>query len=143
MAQSKDVFAKTAKVILSLLIISAVIGVAFPILGGLHSEVGSAAPGPARASGEDEADTIRNSAPAAWDSVMVKTVTNRCVTDGMNEAEVLRAIGEPNVRYDGRAISSWTWHPRQLNEATIFFTPKGYVYLWNSGCKNLSGIVMP
>src|ERR1700756_1961577 len=102
MAQFKDVFATTAKVILSLLIISAVVGVAFPILGGLRSEVGSAAPGPARASGEDEDDTIRNSAPAAWDSVMVKAVTNRCVTDGMNEAEVLRAIGEPNGRYDGR-----------------------------------------
>jgi hypothetical protein len=27
--------------------------------------------------------------------------------------------------------------------AAIFFTPKGNVYLWNSGCKNLSGIVTP
>jgi hypothetical protein len=144
MAQFKDVFSTTAKVVLSLLVISAVIGVAYPILGGLGSASASPTVTPSGAPGEEGADTMRSAAPpAAWNSLLAKAVANQCVTDGMNEAEVLRAIGEPNVRYDGRAISSWTWHPRQLNETTIFFTTKGTVYLWNSGCKSLNGIVTP
>jgi hypothetical protein len=144
MAQFKNVFSTTAKVILSLLIISAVIAVAFPILGGLDSAVAPAHSPPLGAPGEDEVDTLRSTAPPpAWDSVIVKAVTNQCATDGMNQAEVLRAIGEPNVRYDDIARSSWTWHPRKLNETTIFFTAKGNVYLWSSACKSLSGIVTP
>jgi hypothetical protein len=144
MAQFKDVFSTTAKVVLSLLIISAVIGAAYPILGGLGSASAPPNVTPSGAPGEEDADTMRTAAPpAAWNSLLAKAVANQCVTDGMNEAEVLRSIGEPNVRYDGRAISSWTWHPRQLNETTIFFTTKGTVYLWNSGCKSLNGIVTP
>lgn len=141
MAQFKDVFAIAAKVSLSLLIISAVIGVAFPTLGGLRSNVVPATSNAASVSGDDEADAIHNA--AAWESVIAKAVTNRCVTDGMNKAEVLRAIGQPSVRYDGDGLSAWSWHPRQLNEATIFFTAKGNVYLWDNGCKSLSGIVTP
>lgn len=143
MAQFKDVFSTTAKVVLSLLIVSAIIAVAYPILGGLGSASAPANAAPIGASGEEDADTMHVAQPAAWNNLIAKAVANQCVTDGMNEAEVLRAIGEPNVRYDGSAISSWTWHPRQLNEATIFFTPKGSVYLWNSGCKSLNGIVTP
>jgi hypothetical protein len=142
--KANNVFSTTAKVFLTLLIISAVIGVAFPTLGGLGSAVVSANSTRAGATGEEEADMIRNSAPVPeWDSIIVKAVTNRCVPDGMNGAEVLRAIGEPNERFDGTEISSWSWHPRKLNEATIFFTPNGNVYPWDSGCKNLSGIVTP
>jgi hypothetical protein len=142
--KANNVFSTTAKVFLSLLIISAVIGVAFPTLGGLGSAVVSANSTRAGATGVEEADMIRNSAPVLeWDSIVVKAVTNRCVTDGMNGTEVLRAIGEPKERFDGAKISSWSWHPRKLNEATIFFTPNGNVCLWDSGCKNLSGIVTP
>src|SRR2546425_7419114 len=102
MAQFKDVFSTTAKVILSLLIISAVIGVAFLILGRLGSAIIPANSSPPGAPGEDEADAIRSAVPApTWDSVIVKAVTNRCVTDGMNKTEVLRAIGAPDLRYDG------------------------------------------
>jgi hypothetical protein len=143
MAPFKDVFSTTARVVVFLLIISAAIGVAFPSLSGLSSAVTPADSNPiGGASGEEETDTIRNAAPApAWDHVITKAVANRCVTDGMNAAEVLQAVGEPNVRYDDPGISSWTWHPRMLNETTMFFTPKGHVYLWNSGCKSLRGIV--
>ena len=144
MAQFKDVFSTTAKVVLSLLIISVIITVAYPILGGLGSASAPASAAPSGAIGDDDADTMRTVAqPAAWNNLIAKAVANQCVTDGMNETEVLRAIGEPNVRYDGRAISSWTWHPRQLNETTIFFTTKGTVYLWSAGCKSLNGIVTP
>jgi len=142
--RANNLFSTTAKVVLSLLIISAMIGVAFPILGGLGSAVepvNSNSPG---TPGEEETDTIRNATPAqAWNNLIVKAIANQCVTDGMSEAEVLLAIGEPNERYVDQEISSWTWHPRKLNETTIFFTPKGYVYLWNSGCKSLRGIVTP
>jgi hypothetical protein len=144
MAQFKDVFSTTAKVILSLLIISVMIAVAYPLLGGLGSASVPASTAPSGGTGDDDTDTMRAVAqPAAWNNLIAKAVANRCVSDGMNEKEVLRAIGEPNVRYDGEAISSWTWHPRQLNETTIFFTTKGTVYLWNSGCKSLNGIVTP
>jgi hypothetical protein len=141
--RANNLFSTTAKVILSLLIISAMIGVARPILGG-RSAVEPANSNSPGTPGEEETDTIRNAAPApAWDNLIVKAIANQCVTDGMSEAEVLLAIGEPNERYDDPGISSWTWHPRKLNETTIFFTPKGYVYLWNSGCKSLRGIVTP
>jgi hypothetical protein len=142
--KANHVFSTTAKVVLSLLIILAVIRGAFPTVGGPGSAVVAANSNRGGATGEEEADMIRNSAPVPeWDSIIVKAVTNRCVTDGMNGAEVLRAIGEPDERFDSAEISSWSWHPRKLNEATIFFTPNGNVYLWDSGCKNLSGIVTP
>jgi hypothetical protein len=144
MAQFKDVFSITAKVILSLFIISAAMGVGFLILGGLGSAIAPSNANPLGAPGEDEADAVRNTMPApAWDSVIVKAVTNQCVTDGMSKGEVLRAIGAPDLRYDGPRISSWTWHPRKASEATMFFTAKGNVYLWGSGCKSLSGSVPP
>lgn len=139
MAQFKDVFSTTAKVILSLLIISAMIGVAFLIVGGIGSAVAPVNSG-VGAPGADEADALRVTVPkSAWDSVIAKTAANHCVTDGMNKEEVLRAVGEPDLRYDGTGISSWTWHPRKTNETTIFFTAKGNVYLWSSGCKTISG----
>ena len=138
--RANNLFSTTAKVILSLLIISAMIGVAFPILGGLGSAVeplNSNSPG---TPGEEETDTIRNATPAqAWNNLLVKAIANQCVTDGMSEAEVLLAIGEPNERYVDQEISSWTWHPRKLNETTIFFTPKATFIFGTADVKALEG----
>jgi hypothetical protein len=145
MAQFKDVFSNTAKVILSLLIISAAIGVAFPILSGLGFPVAqSNFINFQGTSGEEDSDTIRKATPtSAWVNIVDKAITNQCVMDGMNQSEVVRAIGEPGVRFDDKGKSSWTWHPQKLNETTIFFTSKGNVYLWSSACKSLRGIVTP
>jgi hypothetical protein len=145
MAQFKLVFSTTAKVVLSLLIISAAVGVAFPILSGLGSPVAQTNSIALQVTtGDEDSDTIRKATPAsAWVNIVDKAVTNQCVMDGMNQAEVVRAIGEPGVRFDDNLKSSWTWHPQRLNETTIFFTSKGNVYLWSSSCKSLRGIVTP
>jgi|ERR1019366_4765366 hypothetical protein len=143
MAQFKDVFSTTAKVILSLLIISAVVGLGFLILGRLGSAITPASSASADPN-ENEADALRAAMPkSAWDNLIAKAVANHCVTDGMNEEEVFRAVGEPNLKYDGKEISTWTWHPAKPNETTLFFTGKGNVYLWSSGCKTLAGSVTP
>lgn len=143
MAQFKDVFSTTAKVILSLFIISVMVGLGFLILGRLGSTIAPASSASADPS-ENEADALRAAAPkSAWDNLIAKAITNHCVADGMNEEEVLRAVGEPNLKYDGKGISTWTWHPAKPNETTLFFTGKGNVYLWSSKCKTLAGTLTP
>lgn len=152
MAEFKDVFSTTAKVILALVIISALIGVGFLIVGGLGSVVVPASSTGAATTDkyEDTADARRTTMPkSVWDRGITKAVRSHCVTDGMNEEEVLRALGNPTSK-SGR---SWTWQlpageclkydgdqciEQKENHAIIFLTAKGNVYLHSVGCEDIN-----
>ncbi len=114
MAQFKDVFSTTLKVFLALLIISAVIGVAGLILGGLGSAVNS--PSVSTKTETDthqtDADALRTTMPKkTWDRGVGKAVKKHCFTEGMNKEEVVQALGEPTKKedYPYSGESTWTW----------------------------------
>lgn len=142
MANFKDVFSTTAKVMFALAIISALIGLGSLVLGGLGSAVlPTAATTASPNKYEEPADARRSTMPkSVWDRGVIKAVKHHRVTDGMNQDEVLRALGEPT----SRSKTSWTWRlppteclkyegdncvEQKENKAIIFLSAKGNVYL--------------
>jgi len=158
MAQFKDVFSTTLKVFLALLIISAVIGVAGLILGGLGSAVNS--PSVSTKTETDthqtDADALRTTMPKkTWDRGVGKAVKKHCFTEGMNKEEMVQALGEPTKKedYAYSGESTWTWQlpsgkclkydgnkciEQEERRKTIYFTTKGNVYLQGSSCQTLN-----
>ncbi len=90
MTQFRDVFTTTLKVFLSLFLVSAVIGVAFLILGGLGSTVTS--PNSTKTETDTyqtDADALRTTMPKKdWDRGIAKAVRKHCLTSGMSKEEV-------------------------------------------------------
>jgi hypothetical protein len=129
MACFRDVFSTTAKVVLALFIISALIGVGSLVLGGLGSVViptsSTSEPGSGVISAgstssietathpeDDAADALRTTMPkSVWERGMARTVKHRCFTGGMSKEEVVRALGEPIEKSDfsDDIGSTWTW----------------------------------
>jgi hypothetical protein len=91
MAQFKDVFSTTAKVILSLLLISLAIGAGLFFLGSVILLSSPAQLDPLFSSEEEWADGRRGTmSPVAWNILVDHAIANHCVTDGMSEEEVAR-----------------------------------------------------
>ncbi len=164
MAQFKDVFSTTLKVLLALVLISAALGIGVLFLGGVIAGLGSkSAPvststaksdNDARA---DEADSIRTTMPKSlWDAGMARAIAHHCYTDGMSEEEVAQALGEPASKADyGIRGASWTWQlpsgkclrydgdkciQHETREKIIFFTAKGNVNLDGAACQTLNDL---
>lgn len=152
MAQFKDVFSTTAKVIAAVFIVSAIIGVGFLFWGGVVSFVASSSSSaPVEKNHyEEDADARRTTMPLSkWNRGIKLAAKNQCVTDGMNEDEVASAVGQPS----SKSPSSWRWKlapgkclkyqgdtcaESEQNEAIILFTSKGNVYLHSANCETLS-----
>ncbi len=155
MAQFKDVFSTTLKVLLALLIISVVLGVGFLILGGL----GSIASGPSSTANspstssdniETKPDALRTTMPkSVWERGIARAVKKHCITDGMSKEEVARAWGEPTKKED----ANWTWQlppgkclkydgdkctEKEERHKIIFFTAKGNVFLEGDACQTIN-----
>jgi hypothetical protein len=153
MATFGDVFSTTAKVILALLIISAVSAVAIKMLGGAVDAVRS----PQIDQVQESADETRNKMPQTrWAKGVAKAIKEHCVTDGMSEAEVLQSLSAPTEKtnYDGGEGGAWTWKlpageclqyegdncvKREERHRTIQFTAKGNVFKEGWGCISLDG----
>jgi hypothetical protein len=161
MAQFKDVFSTTLKVLLALLIISAVLGVGFLFLGGVIGGLASIAKSPSPTTTtendvrEDEADAIRTTMPKSlWDAGIARAVKKHCYTEGMSKEEVAQALGEPTQKTDHTSVGDdWTWRlpsgkclkydgdkcaEQEKREKVIFFTPKGNVYLEGTSCRTIN-----
>jgi hypothetical protein len=157
--QFKDVFSTTAKVILALVIISALVGVGFLVLGGLGGTLmpaSSTSSTRAATAEEDAADALRATMPKSmWDRGIARAVKHHCFVSGMNQEEVVRALGEPTQKTDlGDYGSDWTWQlppgkclkydgdkcvEQEKNEPRIAFTRKGSLHYATDGCETLSG----
>jgi hypothetical protein len=161
MAQFKDVFSTTWKVLLALVLISAIIGACTIALGGLGWMMGRSSSTPSAASiavsaDDQAADALRTTMPKSiWDRGMARAVRNHCFTEGMSKEEVIRAVGEPTERndYNSEIGSIWVWQlppgkclkydgdkciEQVKNSQTIIFTAKGSVR-GQSGCETLTG----
>lgn len=162
MAQFKDVFSTTWKVLAALFLISMIVGVIIAILGGLGTVMVPAKSEPssvsAMATAEDQAaDGLRSTMPKSrWDWGMARATKNHCITEGMSKEEVVKAVAEPTERRDYSADvgSIWEWHlpsgkclkydgdnciEQGKNSQTILFTPKGHVRGQPEGCETISG----
>lgn len=148
MAQFKDVFSTTAKVLLALVIIAALIGIGYGLLAGIGAlSVASSTSQPspdavANAARAGAMDTIRSSMPKSeWDRGMARAAKRHCYIGGMNKEEITRALGEPNKKDDwGSNGGAWTWQlppgkclkysgddcvEQETNHQIVFFTAKG------------------
>jgi hypothetical protein len=151
MATFGDVFSTTAKVILALLIISAIGALAIKMLGGLGDAVRS----PQIDQAQESADEIRNKMPQTrWAKGVAKAIKEHCVTDGMSEAEVVQSLGAPTEKRNYTGESEWTWKlapgecqqyegdnclKREERRRTIQLTAKGNVFKEGWGCISLDG----
>jgi hypothetical protein len=154
MAKFNDVFSVTAKVVLSLMVISLLIGVAFYALGGVGSIIQKPRPDAA----QDMADEARSSMPQTkWDKGIAKAIKVHCITDGMSKEEVLRSYGEPTKKTDytynnGLKGSEWVWElppgdclkyagencvERETRQKMIMFTAKGNVFKVGYDCVSI------
>lgn len=162
-ADFKTIFSTTAKVWASVILIAAIVCAAVLILGGLLAGLGSVAKsadsGVSTATDDmgryvDEArrraaDGRRSSMPrSAWNAGIARAIKNDCVTDGMNQSEVLQALGQPAEKTD----YDWKWNlrpgkclkfdgencaEREQNQEIVFFTPNGNVYKTGENCQTL------
>ena|SRR5208337_3738511 len=161
MADFKTVFSTTAKVWISLLIISLLIGIGVLAFGGILASLGlttrsSNSTSTARFSDsafpsetdirKNAADARRTSMPkSVWDAGVARAIKEDCITDGMNQLEVSRAWGEPTKKEP----SSWAWDlrpgactrydgdncvKREERNKIVFFTANGNVYNEGEGC---------
>lgn len=160
MPEFKVVLSTTAKVLLSLVVISAVIAVGIGLLGGLamlsKPSTTNAAAAALRDPAADEADAKRTSMPkSVWDRGVARAVNHHCFTDGMSKDEVLRALGEPTQKSEyGKTGASWSYQrpagkclkyqgdlcaEREENRTIVFFTGNGNVEMQSSDCESLNG----
>ena len=156
MAEFREVFSTTAKVVLALIIISAVIGSVWWGLGGLGAAVHS----PPIDSTQRLADEISTGMPkTSWDRGVAKAIREHCIVDGMSEAEVIQSFGEPTEKQAighagivGTTETWWTWKlppgdclkydgdkcaERVERNRTVRFTLNGHVFREFWGCKDL------
>lgn len=163
MAQFRDVFSTTLKVLAALLIISAALGLGFLFLGGVIGGLAPIAESHSATSTtesndrEDEADSIRTTMPKSlWDVGIARAVRKHCYTEGMSKEEVTQALGEPTKKTNYTSTSvgdNWTWQlpsgkclrydadqcaEQEKREKVIFFTPKGNVYLQGTPCQTIN-----
>jgi hypothetical protein len=160
MAQFKDVFSTTAKVLGALVIISVVVGLGFLFLGGLGSALAPAVSNsPARDAKpveKDAEDSLRTAMPrSVWDRGVARAVKHHCYVPGMNQEEVVRALGEPTQKSDmGDHGSDWMWKlppgkcvkydgdkcvEQETKEGRVSFTPSGNVNYAVDACETIGG----
>lgn len=154
MAKFSEVFSTTAKVFLSLLILSILIAIGYAVLHGIGTAVTSPSSaitgsgGGSKPTMYEEADNFRTTIPkSVWDKGMERAVKKHCFISGMNGEEIARALGEPTTKTSG----AWTYQiptgkclkyegdtciEKEKHEQIVYFTPKGNVWS-GSGCQTL------
>jgi hypothetical protein len=154
MVTFKDVFSITWKVVLSLMIVSAIAGVAYWLLSvpGKFAKVAKENTTVGAASTGDTSDYHTKMPKSLWERRVAWAVKHRCTFAGMTKEEVIRALGQPTeekdhaltyawetkdcARYDGDACAEYK------KESNIIFLHNGYSesfqYL-DGYCPTLSG----
>lgn len=152
MAQFSEVFSTTAKVVGALVIISAIGGIGYFVLGAAGSAVTSPKKSEATHTAaadylsetDKAADSRRTTMPAStWNHKMARASKFHCYTPGMNQHELVQSLGEPTQKKDDSISGGyWIWQlspgkclkydgdrcvEQEKREATIFFTAKGNV----------------
>jgi hypothetical protein len=137
MATFKDVFNITWKVVLSLMIVSAIVGIAYWLVN-LPEEVAKTSTS-AREVEKDKYDTsdYHTKMPkSVWDKRVAWAVKHHCHFAGMSKEEIIQALGQPTeekdyaltytretkdcVRYEGDACVEYK------KESNIIFLHNGY-----------------
>src|SRR6266567_1111727 len=154
MVTFKDVFSITWKVVLSLMIVSAIVGVAYWLLSvpGKLAKVAKANTTVEAMSTYDTSDYHTKMPKSLWERRAAWAVKHRCSFAGMSKEEVIRALGRPTeektyaltytwetkdcARYDGDACAEYK------KESNIIFLHNGYSQSFRYGdedCHTLSG----
>jgi hypothetical protein len=162
MPEFKVVLSTTAKVLLSLVVISAVIALGIGLLGGIAALSNQAATttkaaAPASDLTAEAADTLPTTMPkSSWDRGIARAIKHHCFTDGMSRDEVVNALGEPTGKseYAGKIGSSWSYQgapgkclryqgelcvERETHRTIVFFTHNGNVEMESRECQSLNG----
>jgi hypothetical protein len=149
----KDVFSTTWKVVLSLMIVSAIAVFVYFLLSvpSRVSEQRSGKTGDDPFSRYDASDYQTKMPKSAWDKRVAWAVSHHCYFVGMSKVDAIQALGPPTeqvetsltyywlnkdcVRYEGNACAE------HKKEQRIIFLYKGYVSSFGKGvdCYTLSG----